>query len=227
VSEPTPADPYTGHVDPGGPASVRELSALTIRKLSVGAFDNNAYLLTCRATRAQLLIDAAAEAPRLLELVSSSGDGLETVVTTHQHHDHVGALAEVVDATGARTVAGTDDAYALPVGVDVRVNQGDRVSVGDVTLDVIHLRGHTPGSIALAYQDPEGHAHLFTGDSLFPGGIGNTKNPGQSFDSLIEDVTTRVFDVYDDDTWFYPGHGDDSTLGAERPHLDEWRARGW
>ena len=92
--------------------------------------------------------------------------------------------------------------------------------VGDVTLDVVHLRGHTPGSIALAYADPAGHTHLFTGDSLFPGGVGNTKNPGQSFDSLIDDVTTRVFDVYDDDTWFYPGHGDDSTLGAERPHLE-------
>jgi len=119
---------------------------------------------------------------------------------------------------------------SLPVTVDVRVGQGDTVTVGDVTLDVVHLRGHTPGSIALAYadrDDPDGHTHLFTGDSLFPGGIGNTKNPGQSFDSLIEDVTTRVFDVYDDDTWFYPGHGDDSTLGAERPHLGEWRARGW
>ena len=167
---------------------------------------------------------------RLLELVASGGEGLDTVVTTHQHHDHVGALAEVVAATGARTVAGADDADALPVPVDVRVAHGDTVAFGDVTLDVVHLRGHTPGSIALAYadpDDPDGHTHLFTGDSLFPGGVGNTKNPGQSFDSLIDDVTTRVFDVYDDDTWFYPGHGDDSTLGAERPHLDEWRARGW
>ena len=221
------SDGYTGHVSPGGPAQVRELPELTIRKLSVGSFDNNAYLLTCRATGRQLLIDAAAEPGRLLELVSSGGEGLETVVTTHQHHDHVGALAEVVSATGARTVAGTDDADSLPVHVDVRVGQGDTVRVGDVTFDVIHLRGHTPGSIALAYADPGGHTHLFTGDSLFPGGIGNTKNPGQSFDSLIEDVTTRVFDVYDDATWFYPGHGDDSTLGAERPHLAEWRARGW
>ena len=218
---------YSGHVEPGGAAAVRQLSGLTVRKQSVGTFDNNAYLLTCRATGAQLLIDAAAEAPRLLDLVASGGEGLATVVTTHQHHDHVGALAEVVEATGARTVAGADDADALPVPVDVRVGQGDTVTVGDVTLDVVHLRGHTPGSIALAYADPEGHTHLFTGDSLFPGGIGNTKNPGQSFESLIEDVTTRVFDVYDDDTWFYPGHGDDSTIGAERPHLDEWRARGW
>jgi glyoxylase-like metal-dependent hydrolase (beta-lactamase superfamily II) len=222
-----PDDAYTGHATAAGPAGVRELPALTIRKLEVGDFGNNAYLLTCRATGAQLLVDAAAETDRLLELVSAGGGGLDTVVTTHLHHDHVGALAEVVAATGARTVAGADDADGLPVPVDERVTQGDTVTVGDVTLDVVHLRGHTPGSIALAYADPGGHTHLFTGDSLFPGGIGNTKNPGQSFESLIEDVTTRVFDVYDDETWFYPGHGDDSTLGAERPHLDEWRARGW
>ena len=224
-----PDDAYTGHVTAAGPAGVRQLRDLTIRKLEVGGFGNNAYLLTCRATGAQLLVDAAAEPERLLELVSAGSGGLDTVVTTHQHHDHVGALAEVVAATGARTVAGADDADALLVPVDERVGQADTVSVGDVTLDVVHLRGHTPGSIALAYADPApgGRTHLFTGDSLFPGGIGNTKNPGQSFDSLIEDVTTRVFDVYDDDTWFYPGHGDDSTLGAERPHLGEWRARGW
>lgn len=218
---------YTGHVSSGGPAAVRELSALTIRKLEVGGFGNNAYLLTCRATGEQLLVDAAAEPHRLEALVSEGGRGLATIVTTHSHHDHVGALAELVAATGARTVAGADDADALPVPVDVRVGQGDTVTVGEATLEVILLRGHTPGSIALAYADPHGHTHLFTGDSLFPGGVGNTKNPGQSFTSLIEDVTTRVFDVYDDDTWFYPGHGDDSTLGAERPHLPEWRARGW
>ena len=148
-------DTYTGHVTPDGPAGVRELPALTIRKLGVGGFGNNAYLLTSRANGAQLLVDAAAEPERILELVGGvGGQGLDTVVTTHQHHDHVGALAEVVAATGARTVAGTDDADALPVPVDVRVEHGDTVTFGDVTLDVVHLRGHTPGSIALAYARP-------------------------------------------------------------------------
>ena len=218
---------YSGKVQPGGPADVRSLPALTIRKLAVSEMHNNVYLLTCASTGAQLLVDAADDSPRLLELVGEGGSGLGTVVTTHQHWDHVRALAEVVSATGATTVAGTDDAGALPVTVDVRVDQGDTVAVGDVVLQVIHLRGHTPGSIALAYDDPTGHVHLFTGDSLFPGGVGNTKNEGQSFASLIEDVTTRVFDVYDDDTWVYPGHGDDTTLGAERPNLQEWRDRGW
>ncbi|WP_411284274.1 MBL fold metallo-hydrolase [Lapillicoccus sp.] len=218
---------YAGDVTPGGPSDVRELAALTIRKCSVGSMDNNAYLLTSTATGAQLLIDAAADAPRLTALLSEGTGSLDLVVTTHQHHDHVQALAEVVAATGARTAAGAEDADALPVPVDDRLAQGDRVRFGDITLDVLHLRGHTPGSVALAYADPGGHTHLFTGDSLFPGGVGNTKSAGQDFDALIADVSDRVFDVYDDQTWVYPGHGGDTTLGAERPHLPKWRARGW
>ncbi|MDN5790319.1 MAG: MBL fold metallo-hydrolase [Micrococcales bacterium] len=219
---------YTGEVTPGGPSDVRELPHLTVRKLSVSPMHNNVYLLSCVATGEQLLIDAADEPERVLEMVHASGSGtIGQVVTTHQHWDHVRALADVVAATGATTIAGSDDADHLPVPVDIRVGQGDVVRFGEIALDVIHLRGHTPGSIAVAYDDPSGSTHLWTGDSLFPGGVGNTKNPGQSFASLIEDVTTRVFDVYGDDTWFYPGHGNDSTLGAERPHLDEWRARGW
>lgn len=218
---------YTGDVQPGGPADVRELTDLTIRKLAVSEMHNNVYLLTCRSTGQQLLIDAADDAQRILALVEQGGGPLRKVVTTHQHWDHTRALADVVAATGATTVAGDQDADALPVPVDVRVGQGERVRFGDLILEVIHLRGHTPGSIALAYDDPHGCTHLWTGDSLFPGGVGNTRNPGQSFESLIDDVTRRVFDVYDDDTWFYPGHGADSTLGRERPHLQEWRDRGW
>ncbi|WP_295693908.1 MBL fold metallo-hydrolase [Lapillicoccus sp.] len=221
------SDPYAGHVTPGGPSEVRVLPALTIRKASVSEQDNNAYLLTSTATGDQLLIDAADSPDRVLALLAEGTGTLSSVVTTHQHWDHHRALPQVVEATGARTAAGADDADALPVPVDVRLGQGDTVTFGDITLDVVHLRGHTPGSVALAYHDPDGHTHLFTGDSLFPGGLGNTKLPGQSFASLIEDVTTRVFDVYDDDTWVYPGHGDDTTLGAERPHLQEWHDRGW
>ncbi|HEX5968402.1 MAG TPA: MBL fold metallo-hydrolase [Intrasporangium sp.] len=221
------SDTYSGRVVPGGPVDVRELPDLTIRKLAVSQMSNNVYLLTCNATRRQLLIDAADDAPRIVELVRDSGDGLDAVVTTHRHWDHVRALEEVVLATGARVLAGTDDADELPVRVDEPLRQGDDVQFGEITLDVIHLRGHTAGSVALAYQDRSGVTHLFTGDSLFPGGVGNTKNPGQSFESLIGDVTARIFDVYDDDTWFYPGHGDDSTIGTERPHLQEWRERGW
>ncbi|MEO6999220.1 MAG: MBL fold metallo-hydrolase [Terracoccus sp.] len=229
TSGPGPADGngYTGHVEPGGGVDVRELPAVTIRKMAVSAMHNNVYLLTCVVSGEQLLIDAADEPDRILELVAAGGRGLGTIVTTHQHWDHVRALAAVVAATGATTVAGADDAEALPAPVDVLVGQGDAVTFGAITLRVVHLRGHTPGGLALAYDDPDGHTHLFTGDSLFPGGVGNTKNEGQHFGTLIDDVTQRVFEVYDDDTWFYPGHGDDSTIGAERPHLDAWRSRGW
>jgi len=100
------------------------------------------------------------------------------------------------------------------------------VSVGQCTLTVVHLVGHTPGSVALVYDDPEGHPHAFTGDSLFPGGLGGTIGPA-NFTTLMDDLETRLFGMLPDDTWVYPGHGADTTLGAERPHLAEWRARGW
>ncbi|GAA2730262.1 MBL fold metallo-hydrolase [Pedococcus aerophilus] len=218
---------YDGHVKTAGPSEKRTLNLLSIWKISVSGMDNNAYLLACARTGAQLLIDAADESQRLLELVDEGSGRLDAVVTTHQHWDHHRALPDILEATGATSICGADDADGLPVPPDRTVGHGDQITFGDVVLDVIHLRGHTPGSIALAYDDPDGHTHLFTGDSLFPGGVGNTKNEGQSFASLIEDVSTRVFDVYDDDTWVYPGHGDDTTLGAERPHLQEWRDRGW
>lgn len=221
-------DEYTGHVQPGGPATRRTLSELTITKVSVGPMDNNAYLLVCRRTNDALLVDAANEPDRLSELLGHDEQRprLRTIVTTHQHGDHWQALGAVAGATGANTVAHPADAPTLPVPPDQLVEHGDTVAVGDCRLEVIHLRGHTAGSIALLYRDPDGHPHLFTGDSLFPGGIGKTWSPG-GFTSLLDDVEQRVFDVLPDDTWFYPGHGDDSTLGAERPSLPKWRARGW
>ena len=214
---------YSGHVDPGGAAAVRELTDLIITKQSVGRMDNNAYLLRCRITGAQLLIDAAAEPKKLLALVGPRD--LSTVVTTHQHYDHWYALEDVLDATGAQSLAHALDAGELPQ-VDQTVDDGQTIRVGEVPLEVVHLVGHTPGSIALLYRDPGGFPHLFTGDSLFPGGVGKTNSPEQ-FTSLLGDVTAKLFDKLPDETWFYPGHGDDSTLGAERPALDEWRGRGW
>jgi glyoxylase-like metal-dependent hydrolase (beta-lactamase superfamily II) len=216
---------YHGKVKPGGPPDVRELAELIITKLSVGQFDNNAYLLRCRRTDEQVLVDAAAEPARLLQLVGDGG--LTKIITTHQHGDHWSGLAEVVAATGAETVAGVHDAEGIPVPTDVLVSDGDSVQVGEATLKVIHLVGHTPGSIALLYDDPAGTPHLFTGDSLFPGGVGNTFGSAENFESLLHDVRAKLFDELPDETWFYPGHGNDSTLGAERPHLGEWEARGW
>ncbi|NLF06234.1 MAG: MBL fold metallo-hydrolase [Actinomycetales bacterium] len=229
---------YSGSVAPGGPSAVRELDAVIVRKASVGSMDNNAYLLTCRETGAQLLVDAAAEPQRLLELVreGSPHGRLDVIVTTHQHRDHHGALAAVVAATGARTVAGRADADGIPVETDEPVDHGALVQFGAVTLEVIGLRGHTPGSIALVLTEPDsvsaqdavvGRTHLFTGDSLFPGGVGNTDRDPTRFAQLYADVTSRLFDRFRDDTWVYPGHGADTTLGAERPQLPTWRERGW
>jgi glyoxylase-like metal-dependent hydrolase (beta-lactamase superfamily II) len=195
-----------------------------ISKVAVGPMNNNAYLLRCRATGEQLLIDAAAEAPTLLRLIGD--DSIASVVTTHQHGDHWQALGEVVAATGARTYAGRYDADGIPVPTDVLVDDDDTIRVGRVTLTARHLAGHTPGSIALVYDDPHGAPHLFTGDCLFPGGPGRTTLP-KDFNSLMDDIEAKLFDQLPDETWVYPGHGHDTTLGAERPHLTEWRARGW
>ncbi|MEU8542634.1 MBL fold metallo-hydrolase [Streptomyces sp. NPDC048717] len=216
---------YSGAVKVGGPADVHELTDLMISKVAVGAMNNNAYLLRCRATGEQLLIDAAAEAGTLLTLIGD--DGIAAVVTTHRHGDHWQALAEVAEATGARTYAGAYDAEGIPVRTDVLVKDGDTIPVGRVRLTARHLVGHTPGSIALVYDDPHGHPHVFTGDCLFPGGVGNTWKDPEAFASLIRDVETKLFDVLPDETWIYPGHGGDTTLGDERPHLAEWRERGW
>ena len=215
---------YTGEVHPGGPADVRELAGLTISKVSVGPMDNNAYLLECRATGALCLIDAANDAATLLDLVGDRP--LERVVTTHRHGDHWQALEEVVAVTGARTAAGRADAGAIPVRTDEPLDDGDTVQVGEAALRVIGLVGHTPGSVALLYDDPSGHPHLFTGDSLFPGGVGKTSGP-DTFGRLIDDVEHKLFGRLPDETWVYPGHGKDTTLGAERPALPEWRERGW
>lgn len=216
---------YSGVVKVGGPADVHELADLMISKVAVGPMDNNAYLLRCRATGEQILIDAAAEPATLLGLIGD--DSVTAVVTTHRHGDHWGALAEVVAATGARTYAGRDDAEGIPVPTDVPVDDGDTVRVGRVELTARHLVGHTPGSIALVYDDPHGHPHVFTGDCLFPGGVGNTHDDPAAFASLLDGVEEKLFGALPDETWVYPGHGRDTTLGAERPQLPEWRSRGW
>ncbi len=219
-------DSYSGVVEVGGPWDVRYLPGLTIAKLAVGPMNNNAYLLRCTQTDEGLLIDAANEAGRLRELMRLDGPPVSAILTTHRHADHWQALAEAMTDADAAVYAGADDADELPVAVDERLEHGDRVTVGDLTLEITALRGHTPGSIAVLYRDPQGSPHLFTGDSLFPGGPGRTTNP-TDFTSLMDDLEARVFAELPDETWFYPGHGDDSTLGTERPHLAEWRKRGW
>lgn len=221
------ADAYTGHVETRT-AARRTLSGVSIIKASVGPMDNNCYLVTCGNTGESLLIDAANDPEFLVEFVEEYAPRLSLIVTTHQHADHWQALEALAEATGVPTAAHELDAQPLPVTPSRFLAGGDTVSVGDLTFDVIHLRGHTPGSVALALR-PSGEreaVQLFTGDCLFPGGVGKTWEDG-GFEQLLGDVATRIFDVYGDDTVVYPGHGDDTTLGAERPHLAEWRERGW
>ena len=218
---------WTGDVSPGDAPAILELDTVTVTKVAVDEkMSNNAYLLTCRATGEQLLVDAAAEPEVLLPLVDP--DRLAAVVTTHQHWDHHRALAAVVEASGARVLVGAPDADAVTeqtgVQVDRRLEHGDTITFGDVTLEVIAVRGHTPGSVVLVLRDRE--VHLFTGDSLFPGGVGATFGDADAFAQLIDDVEQRIFGVFDDAV-FHPGHGKGSRLGAERPSLPEWRSRGW
>jgi len=218
---------YSGDVRVGGPPDTREIDGLTVTKIAVGPMDNNAYLLRCASTGQAVLIDAANEPGRLIELIGDAPVG--AIVTTHRHADHWQALPEVQKHTGAEVIAHPADADFLPVPVDRRVEHGEVLTFGDAVVSFIHLRGHTPGSIAVCYDASgrlSGEPHVFTGDSLFPGGVGKT-NSTEDFTSLFTDVTERLFDRLPDATWVYPGHGKDTTLGTERPHLGEWRARGW
>jgi glyoxylase-like metal-dependent hydrolase (beta-lactamase superfamily II) len=215
------------HVDPGGAPLVDRLSgSVTMIKVSVGPMDNNAYLLQ-RVAGGSILIDAANDDDRLLNIIADLP--LDVIVTTHRHGDHWQALPSVAAATGARLICGQPDLEAISAGARVKglvgVWDGDHVDLGAERLEVIGLVGHTPGSIILSYGGP-GRTHLFTGDSLFPGGPGRTNSP-EDFASLMNDLESKIFGRFDDATVVHPGHGDDTTLGTERPHLAKWRKRGW
>ena len=215
---------YEGHVQPGGAAISRLVkvgsSTVEVRKFSVGPMDNNAYILRDTDSHEAVLIDAANEAPRILEELE--GVTVVGIFTTHGHGDHWQALAAVADATGAPTWLHPADADMVPRGANHHLNDGDVMRFGSVEARLIHAPGHTPGSTSLLLGDD----HLFTGDTLFPGGPGNTFGNADAFEQIMRSLRERLF-VLPDETWVYPGHGDDTTLGAERPHLDEWQARGW
>lgn len=184
--------------------------------------DNNCYLLACGGQG--LLIDAADDADALLALAEDAGVQITHVVTTHRHWDHHRALPKVLKKTGAKHFAPFLDTPAIPAGVDVELNNGDTVEFAGHEFPVTILRGHTPGGAAVA-AEIDGTTHLFVGDSLFPGGVGKTESESD-FIRLFNDVRDRLFDKYDDAV-VHPGHGQPTTLGEERPHLDEWRERGW
>ncbi|WP_105034294.1 MBL fold metallo-hydrolase [Cryobacterium aureum] len=212
---------------------MHDLNALTVRSISVSEMSNNVYVLTSKSSGAQVLIDAADDAPAIFTLLddaqkdTSAIARLALIITTHSHWDHVRALGKVRELTKAPAAAGLDDIADIAVPTDIPLRHGDVRSIEGIELEVIHLRGHTPGSIAVLYRDPYGPAHLFTGDSLFPGGVGNTDGDAIRFASLYNDIVTRIFDYLPDDTLVHPGHGAGTTLGAERSKLSEWKQRGW
>lgn len=198
---------------------------MEISSKSVGSFDNNAYLLA--EGDDLVLVDAAQDAPALLAWIDDRP--LKAIVTTHRHPDHIAALPEVARATGARLLTSEKDRAAIESATGLALEglwDGDTVQVGDTELDVIGMVGHTEGGIGLCHCPADGHATVITGDCLFPGGVGKTTSP-EAFASLYRDVTTKIFDRFDDDTAILPGHGKPTTVGAERPHLDEWLKRGW
>lgn len=202
-----------------------QIADFTLTTTVVSQMMNNVYLLERGEDR--ILIDAANDADTLTEVIGDKTVG--TIITTHRHPDHIQALAEMAATTGARLVCGTPDKDAIDAATGTSsepVWTGDVVKQGSIELEVIGLVGHTPGSITLALRPTDAPAHLFCGDSLFPGGVGKT-NSAEDFTSLLHDVEKHLFDAFDDDTVVLPGHGDRTTLGTERPHLGEWRERGW
>lgn len=215
---------YDGHVEPGAATASRTVPLATgeveVRKLSVGPMDNNVYVLCDPQARQALIIDAANEAGRILAEV----EDLEVVgiITTHGHGDHWQALAEVADATGAPVWLHPADADMVPRTADQAVSDGDEVAFGHSAVRLLATPGHTPGSTCVLLGD----THLFTGDTLFPGGPGNTFGNAEAFATIMQSLEERLF-VLPDETWVYPGHGDDTTLGRERPSVVQWRARGW
>lgn len=216
-------EPYTGDVTTDGDWQDRSDGALSIRKFAVESFDNNVYVIRCQRTGASLLVDVAARPERIGEALADSSP--IAAVQTHGHWDHIRAWDGVRDGLGLEIWGHTGDAEQFPRQVDRALEDGERIAVGDLEVEVIHVPGHTEGSLLYLVRGDE-RPHLISGDTLFPGGHGKTTTAADH-ERIMDGLETKVFGVLPDETWVYPGHGSDTTLGAERPHLAEWRERGW
>jgi len=194
---------------------------LEVHKLVVGPYDNNVFVLRCRETGDAVLIDAANEHDKLLELCTTLN--VKRVLETHGHFDHIQGIPAMREAGYEVAVSSADAPMLAKVGYDVFIDDAEVIEVGRLRLHAIHNPGHTPGSISFLV---EGAPVLFSGDTLFPGGVGNTKNPGGDFAAIIDSVDNRLFSL-PAETVVMPGHGVDTTIGNERPFLAEWVNRGW
>ena len=191
-----------------------------VHKVVVGPYENNVFIVRCRRTGESVLIDAANEHEMLLELCQQLD--VRRVLETHGHHDHIGAVSELREAGYEVAVTAADAPMLKAVGYDVLLDDAEVIEVGRLRLHAIHNPGHTAGSISFALA---GTPLLFTGDTLFPGGPGNTKFGGD-FATIIDSIDNKLF-TFPANTVVLPGHGVDTTIGRERPHLQEWVNRGW
>ena len=191
-----------------------------VYRFVVGPIENNVYVVRCKRTGEATLIAAANEHDRLLRVARRLG--VTSVLETHGHWDHIGAVEQVREA-GIDVWVRNEDAGMLP-SYDHLLDDDAVHQVGDLRLRTLHTPGHTPGSICFALEES---SMLFTGDTLFPGGPGNTNHDAQDFATIITSIDERIFGVFGDDVTIWPGHGGESTIGTERPHLDEWVERGW
>ena len=219
TTPPPPATPEFAPVQVGGPVhEYPSRAGVTVRKLAVGPYDNNVYVVASGGQA--IVIDGAAEPDRILAEVS--GLQVVAIVQTHGHVDHVQALPTLVRALDPAVLAHPADPWPVPIEP---IADGDAVGVGDVSVRALHTPGHTPGSVCFLLETPGGPAHLFSGDTLFPAGPGNTRGNPDDFTTIMRSLD-RLFEL-PDDTRVSPGHGLDTTLGRERPYVPVWRARGW
>lgn len=212
-----PATPEFGPVEPGGDAHrYPDAGGARVKKFSVGRFDNNVYVIESAATGEAVIVDGAAEPDRILREVEDLK--VTAILQTHTHFDHVGALPELMAALGVPVLVHPDDAGGVRVDTEPLAD-GDRVTVGNLAIEVLHTPGHTPGGLSFLLG-----GHLFSGDTLFPAGPGRTTSP-EAFAAIMASLE-RLF-ALPDGTRVSPGHGLDTTIGRERPYVDVWRERGW
>lgn len=195
------------------------MAGVELRKFSVGSFDNNVYILVDPSSRESVLFDAPNDAERILKELD--GTNLRYILMTHSDADHVQALRQVKEATGAPVGVHPEDAAGLPIRPDFEINDEDTIRFGGVDLRALHTPGHSPGSMSFVTGDI-----LIAGDTLFPGGPGNTQRPDGDFNTIVNSIRTKLF-ALPDGTKVYPGHGASTTIGAEKPHLQDWIERGW
>ena len=224
ASDETPHPPQTAefaYVTPGGSAHVypEVQDGVRVTKFSVGPFDNNVYVIASDGEA--ILVDGAAEPERILR--ETEGLRIVEIVETHGHADHVQALPVLIERLGASVLAHPGDRWPVPTH---SLAGDETLSAGRAVIGVFHTPGHTPGSTTYALLGPDGMpVQLFTGDTLFPGGPGNTGGNRDAFDEVMRSLD-RLFE-FGDDVVVSPGHGVDTTLGRERPYVEVWRRRGW